>query len=89
MSELTLPGVPTANGVPRRFADAKRLCSLDRPEGEARISATMSQFSFASFDRLMLSALVTGSRWSGFTHGGFSHRWSRTSPVGIGPTYCS
>jgi hypothetical protein len=34
--------------------------------------------------RRVFSARVTTSRWSGFTHRRFLHRWSMTRPSGIG-----
>lgn len=39
--------------------------------------------------RSRFSLVVTGSRWDGFTHGGFLQRWSMTRHAGIGPTKCS
>lgn len=37
----------------------------------------------------MLSAVVPTKRWAGLTHGGLSHRWQTTSPLGTGPAKSS
>src|SRR5690606_26989946 len=49
----------------------------------------LSFLSLGLTPRLVFSADVTGSRWSGFTHARFRQRWSSSRPAGMGPTSSS
>ena len=59
--------------------------TYDPTGGFLRISKTAVFVSFAPFPRHVFSAVVTASRWSGFTHAVCRHRWSITSASGTGP----